>query len=137
MFFIGFCGCAHLSVTRETFSVWIFSSRLVSKCLLLCRCLPVDQALELETKVKRRFTKISQSRRRPLLGPSPGWKRLLALLHFWTFVSSSTGCPVKLFRLCYLLFCWLLLVQIAKVGTFFLNSGNLLHDRHQNFENRF
>ena len=34
MFFIGFCGCAHLSVTRETFSVWIFSSRLVSKCLL-------------------------------------------------------------------------------------------------------
>ena len=28
---------------------------------------------ELETKVKRRFTKISQSRRRPLLGPSPGY----------------------------------------------------------------
>ena len=31
----------------------------------------------------------------------------------------STGCPVKLFRLCYLLFLRLLLVQIAKVGTFF------------------
>ena len=30
-----------------------------------------------------------------------------------------TGCPLKLFRLCYLLFCWLLLMQIAKVGTFF------------------
>ena len=27
------------------------------------------------------YPKFSQSRRRPLLGPSPGWKRLLALLH--------------------------------------------------------
>ena len=27
------------------------------------------------------FTRISQSRRRPLLGPSPGWKWLLALSH--------------------------------------------------------
>ena len=35
--------------------------------------------LELQTKVIRRFAKISQSRRRPLLGPSPGWKRLLVL----------------------------------------------------------
>ena len=38
-------------------------------------------ALVLETKVIRMFPKISQSRRRPLLGPSPGWKRLLALSH--------------------------------------------------------
>ena len=37
--------------------------------------------LELQTKVIRRFPKILQSRRRPLLGPSPGWKRLLALSH--------------------------------------------------------
>ena len=28
-------------------------------------------------------------------------------------------------------------MQIAKVGTFLKNSGNLLHDRHKNFENRF
>ena len=49
----------------------------------------------------------------------------------------STGCPVKLFLLCNLLFCRLLLIQIAKVGTFLKNSGNLLHDRHKNFENRF
>ena len=28
--------------------------------------------VELETKPTRRFAKISQSRRRPLLGPSPG-----------------------------------------------------------------
>ena len=34
--------------------------------------------LELETKVKRRFAKFSQSRRRPILGPFPGWRRLLA-----------------------------------------------------------
>ena len=48
----------------------------------------------------------------------------------------NTGCPAKLFPLGYLLFCRLLLMQIAKVGTFLKNSGNLLHDRHKNFENR-
>ena len=37
----------------------------------------------------------------------------------------------------YLFFCRLLLMQIAKSGTFLKNSGNLLHDRHKNFENRF
>ena len=40
-------------------------------------------ALKLETKVIRRFPKISQSRRRPLLGLSPGWKCLLALLYIY------------------------------------------------------
>ena len=49
----------------------------------------------------------------------------------------STGCPAKLFPLGYLLLCRLLLMRIAKVGTFLKNSGNLLHDRHKNFENRF
>ena len=49
----------------------------------------------------------------------------------------NTGCPAKLFPLGYLLFCRLLLTQIAKVGTFSKNSGDLLHDRHKNFENRF
>ena len=34
-------------------------------------------------------------------------------------------------------FCGLLLMQTAKNGTFLKNSGNLLHDRHKNFENRF
>ena len=48
-----------------------------------------------------------------------------------------TGCPVKLFPLGYLLFWRLLLMQIAKVGTFLKNSGNLLQDRHKNFENWF
>ena len=38
---------------------------------------------ELQTKVIRRFPKISQSRRRPLLGPSPCWKRLLAHLRHY------------------------------------------------------
>ena len=51
--------------------------------------------------------------------------------------STFTGCPVKLFPLCNLLFCRLLLIQIAKVWTFLKNSENLLHDRHKNFENRF
>ena len=48
-----------------------------------------------------------------------------------------TGCPVKLFPLGYLLFFWLLLTQIGKVWMFLKNSGNLLQDRHKNFENQF
>ena len=46
-----------------------------------------------------------------------------------------TECPVKLFPLGYLLFCRLLLMQIAKVGSCMKNSGNLVQDRHKNFEN--
>ena len=42
--------------------------------------------------------------------------------------STLTGCPAKLFPLGYWLFCWLLLMQIAKVGPFLKNSENLLHD---------
>ena len=45
-----------------------------------------------------------------------------------------TGCPTKLFPLGYLLFYRPLLMQIAKVGTFLKNSGNLLRDGHRNFE---
>ena len=52
-----------------------------------------------------------------------------------TLQITLTGCPAKLFPLGYLLFCRLLLMQIAKVGSFMKNSGNLLQDRHKNFEN--
>ena len=45
--------------------------------------------------------------------------------------------PAKLFTLGYLLFCRLLVMQNAKVRTFFKKLGNLLHDRHKNFEIRF
>ena len=55
---------------------------------------------------------------------------------YWR-MHAYTGCPAKLFPLGYLLFCRLLLMQIAKVMTFLKNTGNLLHDRHKNFENRF
>ena len=58
----------------------------------------------------------------------------------WTILNNihtNTGCPVKLFLLGYLLFCRLLLMQIAKVGMFLKNSRNLLQDRHKNFENWF
>ena len=41
-------------------------------------CCPL---IELERKVIRRFAKISQSRRRPLLGPFPGWKHQWAFSH--------------------------------------------------------
>ena len=60
-------------------------------------------------------------------------KFLIWLESLYVFV--FTGCPAKLFTLGYLLFCGLLLMQIAKSGTFLKNSGNLLHDRHKNFEN--
>ena len=40
----------------------------------------------------------------------------------------STGCPVKLFPLGYLLFCQLLLMQIAKLGMILKTSGKLLYD---------
>ena len=39
-------------------------------------------ALEIKTKVPEYHAKISQLRRWPLLWPSPGWKRLLALSPF-------------------------------------------------------
>ena len=42
------------------------------------------------------------------------------LCQFW----NNTGCPAKLFLLGYLLFCRLILMQIAKVGSFMKNSGN-------------
>ena len=50
-------------------------------------------------------------------------------------IDKYTGCPAKLFPLGYLLFCRLLLMQIAKVGSCMKNSGNLVQDRHKNFEN--
>ena len=46
----------------------------------------IARPLELKTKAIRRFGKISQSRRRPLLGPSPGWKHLLGLSTFKTLL---------------------------------------------------
>ena len=78
-----------------------------------------------------------------------GRRKIVPIIHpnicDWVITSSHvkmctitfTGCPVKLFPLCNLLFCRLLLIQITKVGTFLKNSENLLHDRHKNFENRF
>ena len=78
-----------------------------------------------------------------LLTPTPAVISIKCgeLYDCWLAITCScqqtTGCPAKLFTLGYLLFCGLLLMQIAKVGTFLKNSGNLLHDRHKNFENRF
>ena len=64
--------------TRESHCSDVFSHRagliITLSTTKYLRCFQ-----ELQTKVKRRFTKILQSRRWPLLGPSPGWKRLLAL----------------------------------------------------------
>ena len=56
----------------------------------------------------------------------------------------SVWCTNKIYRVShnwvftlFLLFCWLLLILISKVGIVLENSGNLLHDRHKNFENWF
>ena len=83
---------------------------------------PQAEPLELQTKLREDYAN--------------GWKCPLALLH-WRHYWDTTGCPVKLFPLYYLLFCRLLLIQNAKVGTFLKNSENLLHDGQKNFENRF
>ena len=65
------------------------------------------------------------------------WLTVIVLMFRCRTVDAEmcTGCPAKLFTLGYLLFCGLQLMQIAKVGTFLKNSGDLLHDRHRNFEN--
>ena len=44
-------------------------------------CCCTQSLLELQTKIPNDYTKISQSWRRLLLGPSLGWKHLLALSH--------------------------------------------------------
>ena len=53
--------------------------------------------LELQTKVILRFPKISQSWRRPLLGPSPGWKLALShLRHYAQQTLTPQSVDVKL-----------------------------------------
>ena len=61
--------------SRQTF-IWRISSGFNQQL-----CAPPAPPIELETKVIWRVLKISQSRRRPLLGPTPGWKRWLLLSH--------------------------------------------------------
>ena len=68
---------------------------------------------------------------------SSTWTRTASTCSSIFLMANSTGCPAKLFPLGYLLLCRILLMQIAKVWRFLKNSGNLLHDRHKNFENRF
>ena len=46
---------------------------------LVCAVWPLVYVAELETKTMQRFAKISQSRRRSLLGPYPGWEHLQTL----------------------------------------------------------
>ena len=50
------------------------------------------------------------------------------LLLSYLGMAYCTGCPVKLFPLGYLLFCWLLLMQIAKLWMILKTSGKLLYD---------
>ena len=57
---------AHCWVETVGMSVWGAGVHLA----------PLSRAWKLETKVKRKFAKISRLRRRLLLGTSPGWKCL-------------------------------------------------------------
>ena len=52
----------------DTWLLYKLTGKHVTEGQCSVRC----YSLELETKVKRMFPKVSQSRRRPLLGPSPG-----------------------------------------------------------------
>ena len=75
------------------------------------------------------------------------YKLLEVTLHSYTFTfrrlnekyeyNISTGCPIILSPLCFLLFCRLLLYRNTKFWWVLKNSGNLLSDRHQNFKNWF
>ena len=49
--------------------------------LLPAACHPATSRRVVTSTANRLIGEIVQSRRRPLLGPSPGWKRLLALSH--------------------------------------------------------
>ena len=48
-----------------------------------------------------------------------------------------TGCPKSQTSFCFLPFSQTKFIQNANVGGVLKNSGNLLHDKHKNFENRF
>ena len=50
--------------------------------------------------LKRRFAKISHSRKRPLLGPSPGWKRGLVLSNLRHFEDSRLNRRLMLNLVC-------------------------------------
>ena len=59
---------------------------------------------------------------------------------YWCFINKSTsytGCPKSQTSLCFLTFSRKKFIQNANGGGVLKNSGNLLHDRHKNFENRF
>ena len=57
----------------------LFPGRGRENCLL--RPAAAELRPELQTNLREDYAKISQSWRRPLLGPSPGWKCLLTLSH--------------------------------------------------------
>ena len=75
---LSYPACASQAETGSGPSAWCYPHCWGSGC---CKPRPGTRdisntlTIQLQTKVIRMFPKISQSRRRPLLGPSPGWKR--------------------------------------------------------------
>ena len=76
---ISFGWSGHTRHGHQIYSVWKSGSKGVWKisnvgvqCMHLIK--PAGCRVELQTNVIRRFPKISQSWRMPLLGPYPGWK---------------------------------------------------------------
>ena len=79
-----------MSVRVHSFPGWRSVPKCFPELLLLpgrgrenCLLRPAAAELrpELQTNLREDYAKISQSWRRPLLGPSPGWKCLLTLSH--------------------------------------------------------
>ena len=124
----------HQIGTRDINHLWLTPGRLVATCIIYSFSL---------RRHRRGYFTISYLLVVAMVGAvlqAQTCKRFLAMLKCIVHFSEKaykyfTGCPAKLFPLGYLLFCRLLLMQIAKVGSFMKNSGNLLQDRHKNFEN--
>ena len=85
----------------------------------------VETAKEVKLGLCREF-------RQQLIWEEDGETLLAACLN-----GSDTGCPKSQTSFCFLRFSQTKFIQNANVGGVLKNSGNLLHDRHKNFENRF
>ena len=64
--------------------------------------------------------------------PNNVWQHV----RYW-FIILLSGCPKSQTSFCFLPCSPTKFIQNANIGGVLKNSGNLLHDRHKNFENRF
>ena len=78
-----------MDLTCQT--VWQQNNEHICSSITLLSIYPV----QLQTKVIRRYAKILQSQRKPILGPSPGWKRLLGAFSVIVWLRQLIVCTVN------------------------------------------